>query len=215
MNAQVNSTGRLGLEPCIHPTAQVVDSTLGAWCEVQERTKLTETKMGDYSYICADGDVIYTEMGKFCSMASHVRINPGNHPLDRAALHHFTYRSEMFGLGEKDPTFFDWRREAKVTIGNDVWIGHGVTVMPGVTIGDGAAIGSGAVVTRDVDPFTVVVGVPAKPVRKRFDDETIAGLQDIRWWDWSHDMLREGLDDFRSLGASEFVKKYTKARFVR
>ena len=209
MNTVIQFSRTLGEQPCVHPTARVKDTTLGAWCEVQERTKLAETVMGDYSYICGDGEVIYTEIGKFCSIASHARINPGNHPLDRAALHHFTYRSEMFDLGDDDPSFFDWRRESKVTIGNDVWIGHGVTVMPGVNIGDGAAIGSGAVVTRDVEPFSVVVGVPAKPVRKRFDDETIAGLQALRWWDWSQDMLRERMGDFRKLGASEFVEKYT------
>jgi len=209
MNTGVEFSRTLGDQPCVHPTARVKDSSLGAWCEVQERTKLTETVMGDYSYICGDGEVIYTDIGKFCSIASPVRINPGNHPLDRAALHHFTYRSDMFNLGEDDPDFFDWRRQSKVTIGNDVWIGHGVTVMPGVSIGDGAAIGSGAVVTRDVEPFTVVVGVPAKAVRKRFDDETIAGLQALRWWDWSPDMLRERMGDFRRLGAAEFVEKYT------
>jgi len=209
MDTLVQFSRTLGDQPCVHPTARVKDTSLGAWCEVQERTRLTETVMGDYSYICGDGEVIYTDIGKFCSIASHVRINPGNHPLDRAALHHFTYRSEMFDLGEDDPDFFDWRRQSKVTIGNDVWIGHGVTVMPGVNIGDGAAIGSGAVVTRDVEPYTVVVGVPAKAVRKRFDDETVAGLQALRWWDWSQDMLRERMGDFRKLGASEFVEKYT------
>lgn len=203
---------KLGTKPCIHPTAQVKDDcTFGAWCEVQERTKLTETSMGDYSYICGDGEVIYTTMGKFCSIASHVRINPGNHPLERAALHHFTYRSAMFELGEDDPDFFDWRRESHVTIGNDVWIGHGVTVLPGVTIGDGAAIGSGAVVTKDVEPFSIVVGVPGKVVRKRFDGRTVEGLLKLKWWDWPHELIKERMTDFRALGAQAFVETYTNS----
>lgn len=209
MNTVPTFSRTLGEQPCVHPTARLIDTTLGAWCEVQERTKLTETEMGDYSYICGDGEVIYSQIGKFCSIASHVRINPGNHPLERAALHHFTYRSEQFDLGDDDPDFFDWRRQSKVTIVNDVWIGHGVTVMPGVRIGDGAAIGSGAVVTRDVEAFTVVVGVAAKTVRKRFDEQTIAGLQALRWWDWPQDILRERMGDFRKLGAADFVAKYT------
>lgn len=196
--------------PSIHETARVSpDCQFGIWTEVGERTKLSETTMGDYSYICNDGDVIYATIGKFCSIAAHVRINPGNHPLHRAALHHFTYRSDIFDLGAEDPAFFDWRREQHVTIGNDVWIGHGVTVMPGVSIGDGAAIGSGAVVTKDVEPFSIVVGVPTKTVRKRFDDDTIAGLQALKWWDWPHDMLKARMADFRALDAAEFVAKYT------
>lgn len=199
----------LGTEPCIHPSAHVKpDCQLGAWTEVGERTSLCETELGDYSYICKDGDVIYTTIGRFCSIAAQVRINPGNHPLERAALHHFTYRSELFELGEDDPSFFDWRRESHVTIGNDVWIGHGATIMPGITIGDGAVIGSGAVVTKDVDAFTIVAGVPGKPLRKRFDDATCAKLAALKWWDWPHDVLKERLVNFRSLDAGAFADKY-------
>lgn len=200
---------KLGKEPSIHPSAQVKgDCRLGAWTEVGERTCLAETVMGDYSYICNDGDVIYTTIGRFCSIAAAVRINPGNHPLNRAALHHFTYRSASFDLGEDDPDFFDWRRESQVTIGNDVWIGHGVTIMPGVTIGDGAAIGSGAVVTKDVESYSVIVGVPAKPLRKRFDDDTCGKLAQLKWWDWPHDVIKARLVDFRAMNAGAFAEKY-------
>lgn len=199
---------KLGETPCIHPTASVKDCSLGAWTEVGERTKLCETRVGDYSYICNDGDVIYTRIGKFCSIAAAARINPGNHPVERAALHHFTYRSALFDMGEDDGGFFDWRREQPVSIGNDVWIGHGVTIMPGVTIGDGAAIGSGAVVTKDVEPFTIVVGVPGKPLRKRFDDETCEKMARLKWWDWPHHVIKERLADFRALGAVAFANKY-------
>lgn len=199
----------LGQAPCIHPTARVGEGCqIGAWSEIGERTKLSEVTMGDYSYICNDGDMIYTTVGRFCSIAAHARINPGNHPLERAALHHFTYRSDIFDLGEEDPSFFDWRRESHVTIGNDVWVGHGVSVMPGITIGDGAAIGSGAVVTKDVEPFTIVVGVPSKPVRKRFDEETCAKLSALKWWDWPHDVLKKRMKDFRALDAASFADKY-------
>lgn len=199
----------LGIEPSIHPTASVApDCRLGPWTEVGARTKLCETMMGDYSYICNDGDVIYTTIGRFCSIAASARINPGNHPLHRAALHHFTYRSAAFDLGEDDPEFFNWRRQSPVAIGNDVWIGHGVTIMPGVTIGDGAAIGSGAVVTKDVEAYMIVAGIPAKPLRRRFDDATCAKLDRLKWWDWPQDTLKARMNDFRNLDAAAFVDKY-------
>ena len=84
---------QLGLEPFIHPTAQVRDSRFGAYCEIGARTKVAESSFGDYSYVVNDADIIYSEIGRFCSIAAQTRINPGNHPLDRVALNHFTYRS--------------------------------------------------------------------------------------------------------------------------
>lgn len=192
----------------VDPTAKLRASRLGAWCSVGARAKLAEAELGDYSYVCEDTDLAYCTLGRFCSVASGVRINPGNHPLHRAALHHFTYRASAFDLGEDDAAFFDWRRSHHVTIGNDVWIGHRAIVMPGVTIGDGAAIGSGAVVTHDVPDFAVVVGVPARVLRLRFDTETIAALKRLAWWNWTHDQLRTALPDFRALDATAFCRKY-------
>jgi phosphonate metabolism protein (transferase hexapeptide repeat family) len=126
--------------------------------------------------------VIYAEVGKFCSIASRVRINPGNHPMDRVTQHHLTYRRRQYGFNTvNDEAFFDWRRAARCVIGHDVWIGHGATVMPGVQIGTGAVIGAGAVVTKDVAPYNIVVGVPAKPIKQRFASNTIQRLLAIAW----------------------------------
>lgn len=202
---------RLGAEPFIHPTAQVRDSSFGAYCEVGARTKVSECRFGDYSYIVADADIIYATVGKFCSIAAHTRINPGNHPLERVALNHFTYRSSAYGLGEDDADFFQWRRDHHVTLGHDVWIGHGAILLPGVSVGNGAAIGAGAVVSKDVPPFAIVVGVPGRVLRYRFAPEIIAALERIAWWDWPHDRLRAGLRDFRSMSAADFCRKYDPA----
>ncbi len=205
------SNKALGAEPAIHRTASVRASTFGRYCEVGARTKVAESSFGDYAYVVNDSDIIYTDVGKFCSIAAHTRINPGNHPLERVALSHFTYRSSAYDMGPDDAAFFDWRRSFRCVMGNDVWIGHGAVVLPGVKLGNGAAVGAGAIVTKDVPPFAIVVGNPGKVLRYRFAPEIIAALERIAWWDWSHEQLRVGLPDFRRMSAEDFCRKYDPA----
>lgn len=199
----------LGLEPALDPSARVVDSRLGRYTEVGARTRLTETILDDYSYIGEDGEVIYTAIGKFCSIAASVRINPGNHPMERASQAHFTYRARAYWPDESDePAFFDRRRASPVAIGHDVWIGHGAVILPGRTIGTGAVVGAGAIVTRDVAPYTIVVGNPARPVRDRFPLSIADRLQRLAWWEWDHARLRAALPDFRKLSIEEFLERH-------
>ncbi len=197
------------MQPQIDASADVRDSRLGAWASVGPRTTIVESTFGDYSYAANDANVIYSEIGKFCSIAAFARINPGNHPLERAALHHFTYRSRSYGLADDDDLdFFERRRASKVTLGHDVWIGHGAIVLPGVKVGIGAAIGAGAVVSKDVPAFSVVAGVPAKIIRYRFDEAARDGLLELAWWDWPRERLAAALPDFRALDVSAFIAKY-------
>ena len=197
-----------GQKPAIHRTASVRASTFGRYCEVGARTKVAESSFGDYSYVVNDSDIIYATVGKFCSIAAHTRLNPGNHPLDRVMLSHVGYRSSAYGLGPDDPAFFDWRRSSPVALGHDVWIGHGAIVLPGVSVGTGAAVGAGAIVTKDVPPFAVVVGNPARIIRHRFARDVIAALQRIAWWDWPHERIGGAMQDFRKLGAEAFCIKH-------
>lgn len=203
------SKKKLGVAPTLHPEAEVgADVTLGRYTEVGRLTKMAACEMGDYSYICEFGHVIWSTIGKWTNIANMVRLNPGNHPTWRACQHHALYRAEQYGFGADEDEFFEWRKEHWVTVGHDVWIGHNVTVLAGVTIGTGAVVGAGAVITKDVDPYTIVGGVPAKPLKRRFTPAQADALLEIAWWDWSHERFGAALPDFRALPIDAFIEKY-------
>ena len=195
----------LGEKPAIDPKAWIVNSEIGSWVRIRPNTMIMESTFGVYG-CTSETTIIYTDVGKFCSIASHVVINPGNHPMWRVTQHHMTYRRKQYGFGEDDEEFFQWRKDHRCTIGHDVWIGHGASIMAGVKIGTGAVVGSGAVVTKDVEPYTIVAGVPAKPIRKRFSDDVIAKLLKSEWWNWDRKTLEERFDDLLDL--ETFLRKY-------
>jgi phosphonate metabolism protein (transferase hexapeptide repeat family) len=204
----VGDSKSLGEQPLIHPSARIYDSHIGCWTEIGPNSLIVESTFDDYSYTAGDVSMIYTCVGRFCSIASHVRINPGNHPMERVTQHHMTYRRKQFGFASSDDEkFFEWRRAHKCVIGHDVWIGHGAIIMPGVRVGTGAVVGAGAVVTKNVNPYEIVVGVPAKPIRKRFPDRVIEKLMAIAWWNWDRQKLEDSFDDLYNIDV--FIEKYS------
>ena len=200
---------RLSLQPLIHERASVTASTLGRYTEIGTRTSLTEVALGDYAYVMSDCEIIYANIGKFCSIAAHVRIHPVNHPMQRASQSHFTYRAADYFEGEShEEGFFDWRRAQRVEIGNDVWVGHAAIVLAGRKVGTGAVLAAGAVVTKNVAPYTIVGGNPARLLKRRFSEAIGDRLERLAWWDWSHDQLRQALPDFQSLPIEAFLDKH-------
>ena len=131
-------------------------------------------------------------IGKFCSIACGAKFlfNSANHKMASLSTYTFPLFFKEWGL-KKENVAQAWDQKGDIVIGNDVWIGYEAVILSGVTIGDGAVIGCRAVVTKDIPPYTIVGGVPAKPIRKRFDEETIKELQKIKWWDWPEEKITE------------------------
>jgi len=199
---------KLSEKPFIFPNAIIENCEFGKYTEIRDFVNISNTSMDDYSYICEYSQVTNTKVGKFANIASNVRINPGFHPYEMPCQHHFMYRRDMYDLGVDDKAFFNYRDIQKVNIWHDVWIGHGTVIMPGVTIGNGAIIGSNAVVTKDVPSYAIVAGVSAKILKYRFTKNIINALEKISWWDWSHEEIKERIEDLKDI--REFIYKYSK-----
>lgn len=193
----------------LHADVECHNSNFGKYCEVGKGSRILNVTMGDYSYCDRYADIANAWIGKFANIASFVRIGATDHPMDRASMHHFLYRSpDYWDDVQIDQDWFEKRASRRVTIGHDTWIGHNAQIKPEITIGHGAIVASGAVVTKDVAPFTIVAGVPATIMRERFDRKISERLIAMGWWNWSHDQLRMALDDFRRLPITAFLEKY-------
>lgn len=133
-------------------------------------------------------------IGKFCSIACGAKFifNCANHTLKSLSTYTFPLFFEEWDLPKSD-VVSAWDNKGDIVIGNDVWIGYDAVIMAGVTIGDGAIIGTRAVVTKDVEPYSIVGGVPAKEIRKRFSTDIIARLQELQWWNWDADIIRNSI----------------------
>ncbi|WP_371155781.1 chloramphenicol acetyltransferase [Jannaschia sp. 2305UL9-9] len=196
--------------PFLHPDVEVTeDCTFGRFVEIGRGTRVAHSHFGDYSYCDRFADIANADIGLFSNIAAHSRIGATDHPMEKASLHHFHYRSaDYFDDAEDDAAWFAHRRSRRAVLGHDTWIGAQALVMPEVTVGHGAVVAAGAVATKDVPPYWIVAGVPARPVRRRLPDDIATRLMALAWWDWDHGTLRARLDDFRTLSAEAFLERY-------
>ena len=146
-------------------------------------------------------------IGKFCSIACGVKFlfNSANHTLKSLSTYTFPLFYEEWGL-EKSDVASAWDNKGDIVIGNDVWIGYEAVIMTGVHIGNGAIIAARAVVTKDVPAYTIVGGVPARPIRKRFDEDTIHKLEALQWWNWPTEKIRQYLPNINKGNINELFE---------
>ncbi len=138
-------------------------------------------------------------IGKFCSIARGVKFlfNSANHTMASLSTYPFSLFYEEWGL-ERDDVTEAWDNKGDIIVGNDVWIGYEAIILSGVTVGDGAIIGARAVVAEDVAPYTIVGGVSAVPIRRRFDDKTVSELLRLKWWDWPEEKIARNIRAIQS-----------------
>lgn len=190
------------------PNAVHPNSNIKGLCYIKNAITRPNIIVGDYTYYYDDNggenfekhvthhyDFIGDKLiiGKFCAIASGIEfiMNGANHRMNSVSAYPFNI---MGGNWERyAPAFNDLPLKGDTVVGNDVWIGQNVTVLPGVHIGDGAIIGANSVVSKDVPPYAIVGGNPIKLIRKRFDDDTIAFLLELKWWDWPPEKITRNL----------------------
>jgi acetyltransferase-like isoleucine patch superfamily enzyme len=169
-------------------------------------TSLYKTTLGRYSYIGSNSIVHFTALGNFCSVGPNCVIGYGDHPSDFVSTSPvFYHKEDMFGNNFKKGK--EVKSNSPVHIGHDVWIGANAVIRNGITIGNGAIIGAGAVVVKDVPPFAIVGGVPAKLIRFRFEESIIAELQKTAWWNWDDAKLKEAGPHIGSDDVNAFLEK--------
>jgi acetyltransferase-like isoleucine patch superfamily enzyme len=206
----IGAHGKVGKRCCIFsseigPTCQIGAHSkikqvmLAEAVSVGSRVRLAKASVGRYSYIANGAALANIQIGSFCSIGPGAKNHLGNHP-----AHTFVSTSPVFySPNAPVPSFVKTEKfpayGGRVTIGHDVWIGAEVMIMDGVTIGNGAVVAARAVVTRDVPPYAIVGGVPARLIRYRFDEETVEKLESLQWWERSLDWLKANADEFQDI----------------
>ena len=181
---------------------------------IQDNVRVGRSYIGIGTYIANGSVIMQAKIGRFCSIGGNIRTGLGRHPTKNfvSTSPSFFSVNKQNGLSFVNEQLFeehlyvDEEKKYFCEIGNDVWIGNNVMIMDGIKIGDGAVVAGGAIVVKNVDPYTIVGGIPAKEIRKRFSDEQIRKLLDIRWWNWELDLIKRNAKLFNNVNL--FLKNY-------
>lgn len=185
----------------------IYNSRLDDYSKVMSGSYIINSFLGEYSYVAVSSILQRVKIAKYSSIASNVIIGSTQHPLEYISTHPFLYYKKYGEYIQNDrKEFLNKIESGYVEVGNDVWIGNGVIILSSVKIGDGAIIGAGSVVTRDIPPYAVCVGVPSKIIRYRFNENQIATLLNLKWWDWPRERIIDNLDLF--LKPNDFLNNF-------
>ncbi len=169
--------------------ATVIDSKIHKKAVVEHHANVRYSTVGRYTYVSARSSAVYSKIGSFCSIAAGVAIGGGAHDINAVSTSPvFNKGKNIFGVNLGNVEFSPYK---ETVIGNDVWIGNRALVLQGVTIGDGAVIGAGSIVTKDIPPYEIWAGNPAKKIKDRFDNETKEKLLKLKWWEMSDEELKK------------------------
>lgn len=184
--------------------SRVYNSMLGHYVRIDRNNFILHSYLGEYTYTGQFSVIMHSKIGKYCSISWGVTIGAGEHDYNKITTHDFLY-NRNYDINN-DNVSYD-RFEQPLSIGNDVWIGTNATICRGVTIGDGAVIGANSVVTKDVPPYSIVVGVPAKVIKYRFNHDIIASLLDLKWWDFPPEIIKEKFDIMSSSNIEDIINE--------